>query len=113
MVIVLAVAFALIAALGVYFKRRYDAKHIPYMVAAPSPGFTNSAGVLAPAPVAGTSPIPGPRPPRSTGPGSLASSSRTDLPRGPTPLGNSRRLTKGAQTPAGDVEIRQMSRSRP
>ncbi|KAJ5239352.1 Integral membrane protein [Penicillium chermesinum] len=112
MVIVLAVGFSLIAVGGVYLKRRYDAKHIPYMVAAPGPGFSNSAGVLAPAPVADAASAPGPRPPKSAGPVSLASSSRTDIPRGSTPLGSSRRLTKGAQTAAGDVEIRQMSRSR-
>lgn len=113
MVIVLAVGFSLLAVVGVYLKRRYDAKHIPYMVANPSPGFSNSAGILPPAPAAGSSSmVPGPRQSRSAGPGSLASSSRTDIPRGSTPSGN-RRLTKGAQTAAGDVEIRQMSRSRP
>ncbi|KAJ5178717.1 hypothetical protein N7492_001927 [Penicillium capsulatum] len=117
MLIVLAVAFSIIAVLGVWLKRRYDARHAqlyPQSNSANASGVLgSSAGVLTPAPVAyGTPAGPGQAQSRSLAPDSLASSSRTDIaPKGAPLPPNRLRSSKLTQSPAADVEIRQISRS--
>ncbi|KAJ5989619.1 Integral membrane protein [Penicillium waksmanii] len=121
MLIVLVIGFSALAVLGVWLKRRYEARH-PGLYAPNAasssgalpvkPGSGNDSGVLSPPP-----PGWGSQPPvsQAQGPGvvpvqsgSLASSSRTDIaPKGVVPPS---RLQKGAPTAAADVEIRQLQR---
>lgn len=70
MVIVLIVGFSIIAAVGVYLKRRYDAKR-PGLYHGESEAPNRGSGVFSPAPApAWASPAPAQ---------SMASSSRTDM----------------------------------
>lgn len=115
MLIVLAVAFSIIAAVGTWLKRRYDARQAQlYPPGNPAAGLSAStSGVLTPAPAGyGVAPpLPNQSQSRSLAPDSVASSSRTDVaPKGaPLPPPRSR-LHKQPQS-AADVEIRQISRS--
>lgn len=103
MLIVLIVGFSALAAIGVWLKRRYDAKR---------PGLyhggteaTSSGGVLSasPAPPAPWAAAPAPNQ-------SIASSSRTDIAsKGVPAMASQSRLQKPARSLA-DVEIRQVSR---
>jgi hypothetical protein len=107
MLIVLAIGFGIIAALGVWFKRRYDAKR-PNLYhggssgglssASPPAGPRDAAWDAAPMPAQGRGMVP-----------SVASSSLSNVaPKSSTPVSGSRsRLTKIPQGP-GDVEVRQV-----
>lgn len=115
MLIVLAVAFSIIAALGVWLKRRHDARHAQlYHRAGPSANASglsaSTSGVLSPAPGTYAPPVADQSQSRSLPTDSVASSSRTDViaPKGVLPPNRSR-LHKQTQS-AADVEIRQVSR---
>lgn len=98
MLIVLIVGFSALAAIGVWLKRRYDAKR-PGLYHG---GTEAASGMMSPAPPAwGPSPAPNQ---------SVASSSRTDItPKTIPTMASQSRLQKPARTLA-DVEIRQVSR---
>ncbi|KAJ5542848.1 Integral membrane protein [Penicillium sp. DV-2018c] len=106
MIIVIVIGFSIIAALGVYFKRRYDAKRPMLYHAASSSGVLSSSSP--PAPSDSTwSPAPVPGHP-GFGPGSVASSSRSNVGKSSTPVAGTRtRLTKIEQGD-GEVEVRQV-----
>jgi hypothetical protein len=116
MLIVLAIGFSVIAALGVWLKRRYDAKRPGLYHGGTAEASSSGAlqggnsGVLSPAPLGGyASSVPNQS--RNFGEDSVASSSRTDVaPKGALAPGSRTRLHKTGQTPAADVEIRQVSR---
>jgi hypothetical protein len=114
MLIVLAVGFSVIAAVGIWLKRRYDAKRPGLYhggtAEASSSGVLRggNSGVLSPAPVGGFA-SPAPNQSRNFGEESVASSSRTDV--APKGIPGSRtRLQRVGQSPAADVEIRQVQR---
>ncbi|CAI7651189.1 unnamed protein product [Penicillium glandicola] len=104
MLIVLVIGFSAIAVVGVWLKRRHDAKR-------PNLYHGSSSGVLGtdspPAPRdAAWGPAPVPVQSRELGPGSLASSSRSTVAKASTPVPGTRtRLTKIEQG-SGDVEVR-------
>lgn len=121
MLIVLVIGFTILAILGVWLKRRYEAKR-PNLYA--GPGAASSSGALGkPAPGGVMTPPPQvwAQPPVSQAPSSdrlgvvpgasdsVASSSRTEV--APKDLRvNTSRLQKGSRSPAADVEIRQLER---
>lgn len=116
MLIVLAIGFSVIAALGIWLKRRYDAKRPGLYHGGTAEASSSGAlrggnsGVLSPVPVGGYA-SPPPNQSRTFGDESVASSSRTDIaPKGIPAAGSRTRLQKTGQSPAGDVEIRQVSR---
>lgn len=116
MLIVLAIGFSVIAAVGVWLKRRYDAKRPGLYHGGTAEASSSGAlrggnsGVLSPVPVGGFA-SPAPNQSRNFGDDSVASSSRTDIaPKGALAPGSRTRLSKTGQTPAADVEIRQVSR---
>ncbi|KAJ5824938.1 hypothetical protein N7447_007278 [Penicillium robsamsonii] len=105
MVIVLAIGFSIIAVLGVWFKRRYEAKR-PHLYGGGSSGMLTTSP---PAPRdAAWGPGPAPLPVRGLAADSLASSSRSTVAKTSSPVPGTRtRLTKIEQG-SGDVEIRQV-----
>ncbi|KAJ5584740.1 uncharacterized protein N7459_004540 [Penicillium hispanicum] len=115
MLIVLALAFSAIAALGIWLKKRYDAKR-PNLyhggggnAASSSGALGGTSGMLSPPPGHAPSAPPTQSQTRGLAAESVASSSRTDVgPKGLTP-GSRTRLQKptGPQSVA-DVEIRQV-----
>lgn len=115
MLIVLVLGFSAVAILGVWLKRRYDAKrpglyHGGSAAASSSGVLGGSSGVAGtPLNAAWASPhVPNQR--RNVVPESVASSSRTDIaPKGIPAVGSRSRLQKVSQSPA-DVEVRQISR---
>ncbi|KAJ5115351.1 hypothetical protein NUU61_001110 [Penicillium alfredii] len=120
MLIVIFVGFGIIAALGVWLKRRHDAKRAGLYqagsTATSSSDVFRRSGMLSPsagsnpaAPWAAAAATPGSAPSRGAGPGSFASSSRSHVaPRAPPLPSRSRsRLQKVPQSP-GDIEIRQI-----
>jgi len=115
MLIVLAIGFSVIGVLGAWLKRRYDAKrpglyHGGTAEASSSGALRGNSGVLSPIPVGGYAST-APNQSRNFGGESLASSSRTDIaPKGVPVAGSRTRLHKIGQSPAADVEIRQVSR---
>ena len=116
MLIVLAIGFSVIAAVGVWLKRRYDAKRPGLYHGGTAEASSSGAlrggnsGVLSPVPVGGFA-SPAPTQSRNFGEDSVASSSRTEIaPKGALAPGSRTRLQKTGQTPAADVEIRQVSR---
>lgn len=121
MLIVLVVAFTVIAVLGVWFKRRYDAKHAVFYNAGGTASSTSgvlapNSGVFTPTPVGyGAPPAPNQSQLRSLAPDSVGSSSRTDIatkgPAGSLSPPSRSRLQKSSPSAAADVEIRQISRS--
>ncbi|KAJ5502576.1 hypothetical protein N7463_005450 [Penicillium fimorum] len=107
MLIVLVIGFTIIAVLGVWFKRRYEAKR-PHLYG----GGSSSSGILAASPPAprdaAWGPGSAPLPVRGLAADSLASSSRSTVAKTSTPIPGARtRLTKIEQG-SGDVEIRQV-----
>ncbi|KAJ6087764.1 hypothetical protein N7467_006678 [Penicillium canescens] len=108
MLIVLVIGFGIIAALGVWFKRRYDAKR-PNLYHGGSSGVLSTASPPSGPRDAAWEPAPMPVQGRGLGSPSVASSSLSNVaPKTSTPLSGSRsRLTKIPQGP-GDVEIRQV-----
>jgi hypothetical protein len=108
MLIVLVIGFGIIAALGVWFKRRYDAKR-PNLYHGGSSGVLSTASPPSGPRDAAWEPAPMPVQERGLGSPSVASSSLSNVaPKTSTPLSGSRsRLTKIPQGP-GDVEIRQV-----
>jgi hypothetical protein len=106
MLIVLVIGFTIIAILGVWFKRRYEAKR-PNLYGGGSSGMLNTAPP--PPPDAAWDSDPAPLPvSRGLAPESLASSSRSTMAKTSTPVPGARtRLTKIEQG-SGDVEIRQV-----
>lgn len=106
MLIVLVIGFSIIAVLGVWFKRRYDAKR-PNLYHGGGSSLLSTASPPAPRDAAwGAKPVPG----QTTGlaPPSLASSSRSTMAKTSTPVPGARtRLTKIEQG-SGDLEIRQV-----
>ena len=122
MLIVLVIGFSILAVLGVWWKRRYEAKR-PNLYAGPNASGSGALGKSASPSASGVlSPPHQPwnQPPVAQAPsgvgvgvvpvasGSLASSSRTDVaPKGPP---STSRLQKGGSTAAADVEIRQVRR---
>lgn len=103
MLIVLAIGFSALAAIGIWLKRRYDAKRPGlYHGGTEASSIGGSAMLSAPAPapwVASSAPNQ-----------SVASSSRTDIaPKANPATGSQTRLQKPAR-PLADVEIRQVSR---
>lgn len=99
MLIVLAVGFGALAALGVWLKRRYDAKRPGLYHGGSETAISSSGrGMLSSTPTAPwvASPVPNQ---------SVASSSRTDIPA----MSNPSNLYKPPQS-AADVEIRHVSR---
>ncbi|KAJ6116062.1 hypothetical protein N7523_006479 [Penicillium sp. IBT 18751x] len=108
MLIVLAIGFSVIAALGIWFKRRYDAKRPGLYHGGTAEASSSGAlrggnsGVLASS---------APNQSRNFGDDSVASSSRTDIaPKTALAPGSRTRLQRTGQSPAADVEIRQISR---
>ncbi|KAJ5305887.1 hypothetical protein PENANT_c015G00593 [Penicillium antarcticum] len=109
MLIVLAIGFGIIAALGVWFKRRYDAKR-PNLYHGGSSGVLSTASPPSGPRDAAWDPAPMPIQGRGLGaPSSVASSSLSNVaPKVSTPVSGSRsRLTKIPQE-TGDVEVRQV-----
>lgn len=104
MLIVLVVGFGALAALGVWLKRRYDAKRPGLYHGGSEATISNSSrGVLSPTPTAPWVSSPAPNQ-------SVASSSRTDVaPKDIPAMGSRSKLNKPPQSVA-DVEIRQLSR---
>ncbi|CAG8038044.1 unnamed protein product [Penicillium nalgiovense] len=106
MLIVLVIGFSIIAVIGVWLKRRHDAKR-PNLYHGGSSGLLSTASPPAPRDAAWGAP---PVPVQTTGLGtdSLASSSRSTMAKTSTPVPGARtRLTKIEQG-SGDVEIRQV-----
>lgn len=109
MVVILIVGFSALAALGVWLKRRHDAKY-PGLYHAAATGASDS-GILRPG--QGPSPVPSPpvawmagQDPSTSG---ASSSSRTDVV--PPKSGPSGRLQKSAPSqPTDDIEIREVPR---
>lgn len=104
MLIVLVVGFSALAAIGVWLKRRYDAKrpHLYHGGTEAGSSGGGGRGLLSPAPP--------PWGPSSDPSQSVASSSRTDVaPQAIPATGSQSRLQKPARSLA-DVEIRQVSR---
>lgn len=115
MVVVLIVGFSALAALGVWLKRRHDAKY-PGLYHAAATGAASDSGIFRPG--QGPSPVPSPpvawmagQDPSASG---ASSSSRTDvvLAAGGAPKsGSSGRLQKSAPPqPTDDIEIREVPR---
>jgi hypothetical protein len=106
MLIVLVIGFGLIGALGVWFKRRYDAKR-PNLYHGGSSGALSTASPPGPRDAAwGPTLVPG-QSARSLPSGSVASS-RSNIAKSSTPVPGTRtRLSKIEQNP-GDVEVRQV-----
>lgn len=102
MLIVLVVGFSALAAIGVWLKRRYDAKRPGLYHGGSEAASSGGSGMLSPAPPAwGSSPAPNQ---------SVASGSRTDIaPKAIPAMGSQSRLQKPAR-PLAYVEIRQVSR---
>jgi hypothetical protein len=105
MLIVLVIGFSIIAVIGVWLKRRHDAKR-PNLYHGGSSGLLSTASPPAPRDAAwGAPPLP-----VQTGLGtdSLASSSRSTMAKTSTPVPGARtRLTKIEQG-SGDVDVRQV-----
>ncbi|KAJ5194302.1 hypothetical protein N7491_001639 [Penicillium cf. griseofulvum] len=106
MLIVLVIGFTIIAVLGVWFKRRYEAKR-PNLYGGGSSGMLSAA----PPPPGDAAWDSGPAPlpvSRGLAPESLASSSRSTMAKTSTPVPGARtRLTKIEQG-SGDLDIRQV-----
>ena len=106
MLIVLVIGFSTIAVLGVWFKRRYDAKR-PNLYHGGGSSFLTAASPPAPRDAAWGA-VPVPVQTAGLGADSLASSSRSTMAKTSTPVPGTRtRLTKVEQG-SGDVEIRQV-----
>ncbi|CAI7650625.1 unnamed protein product [Penicillium discolor] len=107
MLIVLVIGFSAIAVLGVWLKRRYDAKR-PNLYHGGGSSLLSTASPPVPPNAAWAGAPPVPVQTAGLGADSLASSSRSTMAKTSTPVPGSRtRLTKVEQGP-GDVEIRQV-----
>ncbi|KAJ5790918.1 uncharacterized protein N7518_007929 [Penicillium psychrosexuale] len=105
MLIVLVIGFSTIAVLGVWFKRRYDAKR-PNLYHGGGSSFLTAASPPGPRDAAWAVPVPVQT--NALGADSLASSSRSTMAKTSTPVPGARtRLTKVEQS-SGDLEIRQV-----
>lgn len=126
MLIVLVIGFTLLTILGVWLKKRYEARH-PGLYAGPNAASSSGAlpvksgmsasasasGVLTPPPPGwgGQPPVSQAQPGVGVVPvqsGSVAGSSRSDI--APNRMASQSRLQKAPPTAAADVEIRQLPR---
>ncbi|KAJ9488147.1 hypothetical protein VN97_g5139 [Penicillium thymicola] len=107
MIIVLVIGFTAIAVLGVWLKRRYEAKR-PNLYHGGSSSLLSTASPPVPPNAAWSGAPPVPVQTAGLGADSLASSSRSTMAKTSTPVPGARtRLTK-VEPASGDVEIRQV-----